>query len=123
MGQLYFMTAKQKTTAAIALGLMVFALVGGLALTAVDIAWGIFFSSAALMLSPFAGMAMLAGVRFLRASGLVKAFFGVGGVLLLAAIALFFVNPSGTGLPMLIGGATCGIAGLCLFKPRVVTHG
>ena len=79
-----------------ALAGLVIALVGGTWLAATNMALGTFFFALAVMLGPFAGLALLLGAAA-ASTALSRSLFSVGGLFLVGAISTLWAHGTLTG--------------------------
>lgn len=106
-----------------ALAGLAIALVGGIWLASTNVALGTFFFAFALMLGPFAGVALLvcAGAA---STALSRSLFSVGGLLLVGALSTLGALPWGqtaVALPMFVGGTLTGAVAVWLHWAHVHT--
>lgn len=106
------MSAHLKATLSATLAVLALSLIIGAAVISSHVTLGIFLTTAALMLSPFAGVVMLAcGVIGKR--GLVnRSLYSLSGMLILASLAVLIVLPKAqatAALVIFIAGTAVGI--------------
>ncbi|WP_049378581.1 hypothetical protein [uncultured Corynebacterium sp.] len=115
------MSTQRKALCAITLLVLALFLIVGAAIMSTHMALGVFLTTAALMLGPFAGLALLVyGVAGKR--GVVtRSLFSLGGMLLIGAIGGIFalsMDQAPAMLPLFVAGAGVGIVAVLTQAPK-----
>ena len=119
------MSTKLKIISVLILALLALALAAGIAVIATHVALGTFLFTAAFMLGPFVGFALLLGGILIAQGTLSKSLFSLAGFFLLSAMACLFALPwsaAAPSLPLFVVGAGLGIVAVVTQYPMRRRH-